>query len=273
MTTQATTPREPMLKARGLRKAFGRVIAIENADFDLYPGEILAVIGDNGAGKSTMIAAMNGAIRPDSGKIWLEGREVQFRNPMEARDAGIETVYQTLAMAPALTIVDNLFLGREYRKPGIAGRVFRALDRGRMRAEARRQLSDLGLMTIQNIDQVVETLSGGQRQGVAVARACAFGSKVVILDEPTAALGVKESARVLDLIRDVRDRGMSVVLISHNMPHVFEIADRVHVHRLGCRIAQVRPSDISMSDAVAIMTGAMAPPAEQAAPGPTRSQE
>jgi len=171
-------------------------------------------------------------------------------------------VFQTLAMAPALTIVDNLFLGREYRKPGFRGRWLRALDRTRMRAEARKHLSELGLATIQNIDQVVETLSGGQRQGVAVARACAFGSRVIILDEPTAALGVKESRKVLDLILDVRRRGISVVLISHNMPHVFEIADRVHIHRLGRRIAQVRPDQISMSDAVAIMTGAMAPPTE-----------
>ena len=256
----------PTLAARGLKKAFGRVVAIEDADFDLYPGEILAVIGDNGAGKSTMIAALVGALRPDSGSIWLNGEKVSFRNPMEARTAGIETVFQTLAMSPALTIVDNMFLGREYRLPGLRGKLLRALDKGRMRQEARKHLSDLGLMTIQNIDQIVETLSGGQRQGVAVARASAFGSKVVILDEPTAALGVKESARVLDLIRDVRDRGIAIVLISHNMPHVFEISDRVHIHRLGRRIAQVRPRDISMSDAVAIMTGAMPPPELDAVP-------
>ncbi len=256
----------PTLAARGLKKAFGRVVAIEDADFDLYPGEILAVIGDNGAGKSTMIAALVGALRPDSGSIWLNGEKVSFRNPMEARTAGIETVFQTLAMSPALTIVDNMFLGREYRLPGLRGRFLRTLDKGRMRQEARQHLSDLGLATIQNIDQIVETLSGGQRQGVAVARACAFGSRVVILDEPTAALGVKESARVLDLIRDVRDRGIAIVLISHNMPHVFEIADRVHIHRLGRRIAQVRPRDISMSDAVAIMTGAMPPPELDAVP-------
>ena len=256
----------PTLAARGLKKAFGRVVAIEDADFDLYPGEILAVIGDNGAGKSTMIAALVGALRPDSGSIWLNGEKVSFRNPMEARTAGIETVFQTLAMSPALTIVDNMFLGREYRLPGLRGRFLRTLDKGRMRQEARQHLSDLGLATIQNLDQIVETLSGGQRQGVAVARACAFGSRVVILDEPTAALGVKESARVLDLIRDVRDRGIAIVLISHNMPHVFEIADRVHIHRLGRRIAQVRPRDISMSDAVAIMTGAMPPPELDAVP-------
>lgn len=253
-------PIQPILSARGLRKSYGRVVAMDGADFDLYPGEILGVIGDNGAGKSSMISALAGAVRPDSGEIYLNGQPVRFSSPMDARAHGIETVFQTLALAPALTIVDNLFLGREYRKPGIFGKWFRALDRSRMRAEARQQLSSLGLATIQNIDQVVETLSGGQRQGVAVARACAFGSKVVILDEPTAALGVKESRKVLDLIRDVRARGISIVLISHNMPHVFEIADRVHIHRLGKRIAQLRPSDMTMSDAVAIMTGAKEPP-------------
>ncbi len=250
----------PILAARDLRKAFGRVVAMDGADFDLYPGEILAVIGDNGAGKSSMISALAGAMRPDSGNIWLDGKPVRFASPMDAREAGVETVFQTLAMAPALTIVDNLFLGREYRKPGLQGAIFRTLDRRRMRAEARDHLSQLGLMTIQNIDQIVETLSGGQRQGVAVARACAFGSRVIILDEPTAALGVKETRKVLDLIRDVRERGIAIVLISHNMPNVFEIADRVHIHRLGRRIAQVRPSELSMSDAVAIMTGAMEPP-------------
>jgi len=258
-TVSAAT--EPALKARGLVKSFGRVVAMDGADFDLMPGEILAVIGDNGAGKSTMISALAGAVRPDAGEIYLGGERVSFHSPMDARARGIETVFQGLALAPALTIVDNLFLGREYRVPGLRGRLFRLLDRARMREEARRHLSELGLMTIQNIDQVVETLSGGQRQGVAVARACAFGSKVVILDEPTAALGVKESRKVLDLIRDVRARGISIVLISHNMPHVFEIADRVHIHRLGRRVAVVRPSDMSMSDAVAIMTGAMEPPA------------
>lgn len=263
MTVQPDYTAQPILSARRLMKSYGRVVAIDGADFDLYPGEILGVIGDNGAGKSTMISALAGAVRPDAGDIFLEGKPVRFSSPMEARHSGIETVFQGLALAPALTIVDNLFLGREYRMRGIRGTLFRLLDRQRMRNEARKHLSDLGLMTIQNIDQVVETLSGGQRQGVAVARACAFGSKVVILDEPTAALGVKESRRVLELIRDVRERGISIVLISHNMPLVFELADRVHIHRLGQRIAQVRPADITMSDAVAIMTGAMEPPVGQ----------
>ncbi|MEO1000004.1 MAG: ATP-binding cassette domain-containing protein [Pseudomonadota bacterium] len=254
----------PILTARGIVKRYGRVVAMDRADFDLMPGEILAVIGDNGAGKSTLIKALSGAVTPDEGEITLEGAPVSFASPMAAREAGIETVYQTLALSPALSIVDNMFLGCELLAPGIAGRVFRRLDRRAMREFAREKLSELGLLTIQNIDQAVETLSGGQRQGVAVARACAFGSKVVILDEPTAALGVKESRRVLDLILDVKARGLPIVLISHNMPHVFEVADRIHIHRLGRRHAVVRPGDISMSDAVAIMTGAMEPPAEAA---------
>ena len=250
---------EPILTARKLVKRYGRVTALDHADFDLYPGEILAVIGDNGAGKSTLIKAISGAVVPDEGQIWLDGKEVAFKTPIEARAAGIETVYQTLAMSPALSIADNMFMGRELRAPGIMGSLFRKLDRPRMEKFAREKLSELGLMTIQNINQAVETLSGGQRQGVAVARAAAFGSKVVILDEPTAALGVKESRRVLELIRDVRARGIPIILISHNMPHVFEVADRIHIHRLGRRLCVIKPQDYSMSDAVAFMTGAKLP--------------
>ncbi|HEY6917813.1 MAG TPA: ATP-binding cassette domain-containing protein, partial [Tabrizicola sp.] len=209
---------EPILNAKGLTKRYGKVTALNNCDFELYPGEILAVIGDNGAGKSTLIKAISGAVVPDEGQIFLDGKEVNFKTPIEAREAGIETVYQTLAMSPALSIADNMFMGRELRAPGIMGSLFRKLDRPKMEKFAREKLNELGLMTIQNINQAVETLSGGQRQGVAVARAAAFGSKVVILDEPTAALGVKESRRVLDLIRDVRSRGIPIILISHNMP-------------------------------------------------------
>ncbi|SHF67966.1 ATP-binding cassette domain-containing protein [Devosia limi] len=251
---------QPILSARGLQKRYGRVVALDNADFDLMPGEILAVIGDNGAGKTSLIKALCGAMIPDAGDIRLDGSPVHFKSPMEARMAGIETVYQNLALSPALSIADNLFLGREMRKPGPMGSLFRLLDRSTMNRLAREKLSELGLLTIQNINQSVETLSGGQRQGVAVARAAAFGSKVVIMDEPTAALGVKESRRVLELMLDVKRRGLPIVLISHNMPHVFEVADRIHIHRLGRRIAVINPKDFTMSDAVAIMTGAMQPP-------------
>ena len=251
---------QPILQARGLIKRYGRVTALDQADFDLYPGEILAVIGDNGAGKSSLIKALCGAAIPDSGEIRLAGDVINFRSPIDAREAGIETVYQNLALSPALSIADNMFLGREIRSPGLLGKFFRSLDRAAMQKIARDKLSELGLLTIQNINQPVETLSGGQRQGVAVARAAAFARRVVIMDEPTAALGVKESRRVLELILDVKKRGLPIILISHNMPHVFEVADRIHIHRLGKRHAVVDPKKISMSDAVAIMTGAMAPP-------------
>ena len=255
---------EPILKARGLVKRYGRVTALDYCDFDLMPGEILAVIGDNGAGNSSLIQAISGAVIPDEGEVWLEGRKVQFTSPIDAREEGIETVYQTLAMSPALSIADNMFMGRELRKPGWRGNLLRQLDRARMEEIAREKLNELGLMTIQNINQAVETLSGGQRQGVAVARAAAFGSKVIILDEPTAALGVKESRRVLELIQDVKSRGIPIILISHNMPHVFEVADRIHVHRLGKRLCVIDPKAHSMSDAVAYMTGAAEPAAELA---------
>ncbi|MES2968585.1 MAG: ATP-binding cassette domain-containing protein [Pseudomonadota bacterium] len=250
---------EPILKGRNLVKRYGKVTALDNCDFDLYPGEILAVIGDNGAGKSTLIKAVSGAVIPDEGEIFLDGNPIHFTSPIDARAAGIETVYQTLAMSPALSIADNMFMGRELRKSGIMGSMFRMLDRPAMEKFARGKLNELGLMTIQNINQAVETLSGGQRQGVAVARAAAFGSKVIILDEPTAALGVKESRRVLELILDVRSRGIPIILISHNMPHVFEVADRIHIHRLGKRLCVINPKEHSMSDAVAYMTGAKLP--------------
>jgi len=253
---------EPILTTRNLVKRYGRVTALDHCDFDLYPGETLAVIGDNGAGKSTLIKAICGAVTPDEGEIRLDGKPVHFRSPLEARNAGIETVYQNLALSPALSIADNMFMGREIRKPGFLGNVLKKLDHKAMEKIARDKLTELGLMTIQNISQAVETLSGGQRQGVAVARAAAFGSKLVIMDEPTAALGVKESRRVLELILDVKRRGLPIVLISHNMPHVFEVADRIHIHRLGKRLCVINPKDFTMSDAVAFMTGAKAPPPE-----------
>ncbi len=254
---------EPILRARDIVKHFGRVVALDHADFDLKPNEILGVIGDNGAGKSTLIKMLAGALLPDQGEIRLDGQIVRFRSPLDARAAGIETVYQDLALSPALSIADNLFLGRERRKGGPLGAFFRLLDRSSMRDEARKHLNALGLLTIQNIKQPVETLSGGQRQGVAVVRAAAFGSRVIIMDEPTAALGVRESRKVLELMLEIKRRGLPIILISHNMPHVFEVADRVHIHRLGRRIAVIDPKKYSMSDAVAIMTGAMVPPSSE----------
>jgi fructose transport system ATP-binding protein len=252
MTADAT----PVLQARGLVKRYGHVVALDRADFELYPGEILAVIGDNGAGKSSLIKCLSGATVPDQGEILLDGKPVHFRTPLEARGAGIETVYQNLAVSPSLDIASNLFLGREPRRTDLVGRLFRKLDKKKMRDEARKHMNELGILTIQNIGQQVETLSGGQRQGVAVARAAAFARHVVIMDEPTAALGVKESAKVLELIARVRDSGLPVVIISHNMPHVFEVADRIHVQRLGRRVAVVSPKTHTMTEVVAIMTGA-----------------
>jgi len=252
---------EPILVAKNLSKKYGKVVALDNANLELYPGEVLGVIGDNGAGKSTLIKVLCGAVVPDSGEILLDGKNVNFTSPIEARTLGIETVYQNLALSPALSITDNMFLGREIRQKGFMGKFLRFLDKKAMAEEARKRLSELGLLTIQNINQLVETLSGGQRQGVAVARATSFGTKLVIMDEPTAALGVKESRRVLELIGEVRARGIPIILISHNMPHVFEVADRIHIHRLGTRLCVIDPKKYEMSDAVAFMTGAKEPPA------------
>jgi fructose transport system ATP-binding protein len=246
----------PVLSARGLVKTFGRVVGLDGVDLDLHPGEVLAVIGDNGAGKSTLIKCLTGALLPDAGNITLDGAPVQFKRPQDARAAGIETVYQTLAVVPALDIASNLFLGRERRRPGALGSVLRMLDKKGMREAAATALGDLGIGTLQNMAQPVETLSGGQRQAVSVARAAAFGSKVLILDEPTAALGVKESNQVLAMIREVRSRELPVILISHNMPHVFDVADRIHIQRLGRCAGVVTPRSHTMSEAVAIMTGA-----------------
>jgi fructose transport system ATP-binding protein len=246
---------DTIFKARGLVKRYGGVTALDGTDFDLRAGEILAVIGDNGAGKSSLIKALSGAVIPDEGELHLDGQAVRFKSPIDARRHGIETVYQDLAVAPAMTIAENLFLGRELLRPGVLGRWLRLIDKQRMLTEAEGHMRDLKI-GIRSMKQAVGTLSGGQRQGVAVARSTAFAKHVVILDEPTAALGVKEGNMVLELIRRVRDRGLPVILISHNMPHVFEIADRIHIQRLGKRVAVVDPKHISMSDTVAVMTGA-----------------
>lgn len=255
MAEQINKP-QPVLEARGLVKHYGHVIALDGTDLELYPGEILAVIGDNGAGKSTLIKALSGALQPASGEIFLNGQRIHFSSPHDARRQGIETVYQTLAVAPSMNIYENLFLGRELYRPNVFGSVLRMLDKRRMLQEAATHMQALKF-NIQSMKQPVSTLSGGQRQGVAVARSAAFAQKVVIMDEPTAALGVKESGMVLDLIRKVRDRGLPVILISHNMPHVWELADRIHIQRLGKRIAVIKPNEYTMSDGVAIMTGAM----------------
>jgi len=245
-----------VLEGKGLVKRYGHVTALDGTDFELRAGEILGVIGDNGAGKSTLIKVLSGAVAPDEGEIFVDAVRVHFRTPSDARRAGVETVYQDLAVAPAMTIAENLFLGRELRRANMLGSVLRMLDKPRMQRESEKHLRDLGIV-LRSIAQPVELLSGGQRQGVAVARAAAFARHVVIMDEPTAALGVNEGKMVLGLIREVRARGLSVVLISHNMPNVFELADRVHIQRLGRRAALIDPKQVSMNDAVAVMTGAI----------------
>jgi len=245
-----------VLEARDLIKTFGNVVGLDGVDLELRRGEILAVIGDNGAGKSTLIKCLTGALVPDAGELRLDGDRVDFKRPQDGRDAGIETVYQTLAVIPALDIASNLFLAREIRRNGLFGSVLRMVDTKAMRERAAQAVEELGIQTIQNMTQAVETLSGGQRQAVAVARAAAFGSKVIVLDEPTAALGVKESAHVLETIQQLRQRGLSVILISHNMPHVWQVADRIHVQRLGRRVGVLDPAVHTMSEGVAVMTGA-----------------
>jgi fructose transport system ATP-binding protein len=247
---------EAVLEARGLVKTFGHVVGLAGVDLSLYPGEVLAVIGDNGAGKSTLIKCLSGAMTPDAGEMFVDGTAMSFRSTQDAREAGIETVYQTLAVAPALDIASNLFLAREERRAGVLGSVFRMLDTGGMKKQAKRHIDELGISTLQNINQAVETLSGGQRQAVAVARAAAFGGKVVILDEPTAALGVRETGQVLRLIQDLRSRGLGVILISHNMPNVWEVADRIHIQRLGRCAGVITPKSHTPAEGVAIMTGA-----------------
>ena len=247
---------EIVLEARNIVKRYGHVTALDGANLELRAGEVLAVIGDNGAGKSTMVKVLCGAVVPDQGEVLLDGVPVHFQSPLDPRKRGIETVYQDLAVAPALDIATNLFLGREIRCRGILGSWFRLLDKRRMKTEAQKEMAELKFR-LPSIDSAVEDLSGGQRQGVAVARAAIFARRLVIMDEPTAALGVRESGEVLNLIRTIRDRGLPVLLISHNMPHVFELADRIHIMRLGRRVALTTPREHSMGEVVAIMTGAM----------------
>jgi simple sugar transport system ATP-binding protein len=246
---------EPLLEARGIVKSFGRVRALRGASFTVNAGEVVALIGDNGAGKSTLVKTLSGVLHPDDGEIQFEGRPVTISNPVAARDLGIETVYQDLALAPDLESSANLFLGRETTRGGLLGKLG-FLDKGAMRRKTQEAFTQLGV-GVQDPTAAVATLSGGQRQGVAVARAVTWAGKVVFMDEPTAALGVVQTRNVLDLIRRVRDTGLSVVLISHNMPEVMEVSDRVEVLRLGERVARFTTADTSMEELVGAMTGAL----------------
>jgi simple sugar transport system ATP-binding protein len=247
---------EPLLEARGLTRRYGQVLALQGADFSAYPGEVVALIGDNGAGKSTLVKALSGAIQPDGGEILLDGRPVHFDSPVAAQRLGIETVYQDLALAPDLDAAANLHLGRELLKGGL-WRPFGVLDRRAMRQAARVAFGELGI-DLQDMGAPVASLSGGQRQSVAVARAVAYANKVIFMDEPTAALGVVQRGRVLDTVRRVRDRGVSIVLISHNMPEVLAVSDRVEVLRLGRRVARYVTAQTSVDELVGAMTGALA---------------
>ncbi|MGH2949432.1 MAG: ATP-binding cassette domain-containing protein [Solirubrobacteraceae bacterium] len=246
---------EPLLEARGIDKSFGRVRALRGANFTVGPGEVVALIGDNGAGKSTLVKVLSGVLEPDAGEVLFQGEPVAIPNPVAARELGIETVYQDLALAPDLESSANLFLGREHVRPGILGKLG-FLDKGAMRQRTSEAFGQLGV-GVQDPTAAVATLSGGQRQGVAVARAVTWAGKIVFMDEPTAALGVVQTRAVLKLIRRVRDTGLSVVLISHNMPEVMEVSDRVEVLRLGERVAQLKTADTTMEELVAAMTGAL----------------
>jgi simple sugar transport system ATP-binding protein len=246
---------EPLLEARGIVKSFGRVRALRGADFSVYPGEVVALIGDNGAGKSTLVKTLSGVHPPDAGEILFEGREVTLHAPEDARALGIETVYQDLALAPDLESSANLFLGREHMRGGLLGKLG-FYDSAAMRKRTKEAFTTLGV-GVQDVEAPVANFSGGQRQGVAVARAVTWASKVVFMDEPTAALGVVQTGKVLELIRRVRDTGLSVVLISHNMPDVLAVSDRVEVLRLGERVAQFKTSEVTMETLVGAMTGAI----------------
>jgi simple sugar transport system ATP-binding protein len=246
---------EPVLEARQIRKSFGRVQALRGANFTIYPQEVVALVGDNGAGKSTLVKTLVGVHPPDSGDIMFEGREVHIHTPQDARDLGIETVYQDLALASEIDPAANMYLGREILRPGFLGKLG-FLDKAQMRRRSDEEFRNLGVR-IADTAAPVANMSGGQRQGIAICRAVTWASKVVFMDEPTAALGVVQTRNVLEQIRRVRDQGLSVVLISHNMPEVFEVADRIEVLRLGERVARLRPKEVSMEDVVSAMTGAL----------------
>jgi simple sugar transport system ATP-binding protein len=246
---------EPLLEARQIVKSFGRVQALRGANFTVYPQEVVALVGDNGAGKSTLVKSLVGVHPPDSGEILFEGSEVDIHTPHDARDLGIETVYQDLALAEEIDPAANMYLGREILRPGVLGKLG-FLDKSAMRQRSEDAFRNLGVR-IQDTAAPVANMSGGQRQGVAISRAVTWASKVVFMDEPTAALGVVQTRNVLDQIRRVREQGISVVLISHNMPEVFEVADRIEVLRLGERVARLRPSEVTMEDVVSAMTGAL----------------
>jgi len=246
--------RGPLLRARGISKRFGAVQALQDVDVDLYPGEVLGLVGDNGAGKSTLIKILSGVYPPDAGSIELEGRPVRFTSPREARAAGIETIYQDLALAENLDVAGNIFLGRE---PGFGWGVLRILARRQMEAASAQVLQRLEIQ-LPSVRTLVRYLSGGQRQAVAISRAVYWEARIVIMDEPTAALGVRERSRVLDLVRRLRDEGKSVLLISHSMPDIFAVCDRIVVLRRGLKVGERHTAQTTEEEIVRMMMGSEA---------------
>ncbi|HXH36546.1 MAG TPA: ATP-binding cassette domain-containing protein [Plantibacter sp.] len=244
----------PVLEARGLSRQFGHVRALDEADFEVYPGEVTALIGDNGAGKSTLVKALSGNLSVDTGVIKFEGEPITLTSPMQSSALGIETVYQDLALAPHLDPVQNVYLGREIMRPGLGG-LLGLMNVKEMSKQSRHAFDELGA-TVRSLTDPVGAMSGGQRQAIAIARAVHWANKVVFLDEPTAALGVRQTKNVLETIRRVRDKGIAVVFISHSMPHVMEVSDRVQVLRLGHRAAVVDTKTTNMEELVGLMTGA-----------------
>lgn len=251
---------EPVLRAEGVVKHFGPVTALRDVEVELRAGEVLGLVGDNGAGKSTLVGVLSGALAPDEGRVWVDGRVRNFRSPADARAAGIETVFQHLALVPTLSIADNVFLGRERLGPGRLGSVVRLMAKRAMRRETEQGFARLGV-ELPALRTKAEALSGGQRQQVAIGRAVLWGSHIVIMDEPAAALGVRQTELVLGLIGRLKESGVAVVLISHNMEHVLRVADRVNVLRLGRKVADVKmDGSVTGDDLVAWITGARSAP-------------
>ncbi|MEI8066713.1 MAG: ATP-binding cassette domain-containing protein [Actinomycetes bacterium] len=238
---------EPILSLRSINKSFGPVHVLRDVNLDVYPGEVTALVGDNGAGKSTLIKCIAGIYTPDSGQYLFDGNEVHVHGPRDATALGIEVVYQDLALCDNLDIVHNMFLGREQKKGMV-------LDESAMEVMARKTLDGLSVRTVKSIRQTVSSLSGGQRQTVAIARAVLWNNKVVILDEPTAALGVSQTEQVLHLVRRLADSGIGVILISHNLNDVFQVADNIAALYLGQMAAQVRKADVTSNQVIELIT-------------------
>ena len=244
----------PLAELRGMVKHYGTIRAVEDVDLDIGHGEVLAIVGDNGAGKSTLVKMLAGAVQPDAGEIRVEGVLQRIREPNDARRLGIETIYQDLALLPNLDVTSNLFLGRERMAEGPL-RFLNIVARRLMRAEAREHLKELSITIPQIAGTPVGSLSGGQRQSIAIARAIVWASRLVIMDEPTAALGVAQSQAVLELVRRVRARGTSVVIISHILPHVLELADRIAVMRHGVKVADLPAAGVTQDQLIELIVG------------------